>query len=94
MNELWKHVCCEITTYGVLKKPWGHGHITLKPTSWLPSGYYRCILGIVDTPEMRNIRYLLETGSIHGEILFKLIVEVPVVDNTADTPNPPGSLPL
>ena len=28
------------------------------------------------------------------EILFKLIVKVPVVGNTADTPNPPGLLPL
>ena len=28
------------------------------------------------------------------EILFKLIVKVPVVGNSADTPNPPGLLPL
>ena len=28
------------------------------------------------------------------EILFKLIVKVPAVGNTADTPNPPGLLPL
>ena len=28
------------------------------------------------------------------EILFKLIVKVPVVDNTAGTPNPPRLLPL
>ena len=28
------------------------------------------------------------------EILFKLIVKVPVVGNTADTPNPPGLLPF
>ena len=28
------------------------------------------------------------------EILFKLIVKVPVVVNTADTPNPPGLLPF
>ena len=27
-------------------------------------------------------------------ILFKLIVKVPVVGNTADTPNPPGLLPF
>ena len=26
------------------------------------------------------------------EMLFKLIVKVPVVGNTADTPNPPGLL--
>ena len=26
-------------------------------------------------------------------MLFKLIVKVPVVGNTADTPNPPGLLP-
>ena len=28
------------------------------------------------------------------EILFKLIVKVPVVGNTADTPNPTGLLPF
>ena len=28
------------------------------------------------------------------EMLFKLIVKVPVVGNTADTPNPPGLLPF
>ena len=28
------------------------------------------------------------------EILFKLIVQVQVVGNTADTPNPPGLLPF
>ena len=28
------------------------------------------------------------------EILFKLIVKVPVIGNTADTPNPPGLLPF
>ena len=28
------------------------------------------------------------------EILFKLVVKVPVVGNTADTPNPPGLLPI
>ena len=28
------------------------------------------------------------------EILFKLIAKVPVVGNTADTPNPPGLLPF
>ena len=28
------------------------------------------------------------------EIVFKLIVKVPVVGNTADTPNPPGLLPV
>ena len=27
-------------------------------------------------------------------MLFKLIVKVPVVGNTADTPNPPGLLPF
>ena len=26
-------------------------------------------------------------------VLFKLIVKVPVVGNTAETPNPPGLLP-
>ena len=28
------------------------------------------------------------------EMLFKLIVKVPVVGTTADTPNPPGLLPF
>ena len=32
------------------------------------------------------------TGDI--EILFKFIVKVPIVGNTADTPNPPGLLPF
>ena len=31
---------------------------------------------------------------VKKHILFKLIVKVPVVGNTADTPNPPGLLPF
>ena len=34
------------------------------------------------------------TNSVISEILFKLIVKVPVVGNTADTPNPSGLLPF
>ena len=33
-------------------------------------------------------------GTRDIEILFKFIVKVPVVGSTADTPNPPGLLPL
>ena len=43
----------------------------------------------------RNSCRVVEPRSTRDiEILFKLIVKVPVVGNTADTPNPPGLLPF
>ena len=41
----------------------------------------------------KMIRYL-KRGYLNTAILFKLIAKVPVVGNTADTPNPPGLLPF
>ena len=43
-NKLWKRVCSEIRTYGRLKSAWGHGHIMLKPASFLETGYYVVIM--------------------------------------------------
>ena len=42
--EPWKRVCSEIRTYGRLKSAWGHGHIMLKPASFLETGYYVIIM--------------------------------------------------
>ena len=45
--------------------------------------------------ERENLHYNTDKGGVHCLIiLFKLIVKVPVVGNTAVTPNPPGLLPF
>ena len=49
-----------------------------------------------DAGKIKRYRYIVgkSRSTRDIEILFKLIVKVLVVGNTADTPNPPGLLPF
>ena len=52
-----------------------------------------CVQKLVIRILCASLAYKERVIRIHSNV-FKLIVKVPVVGNTADTPNPPGLLPF